>query len=69
MLLEQEGKVEEAMKLLRKSAEEGKMFAQYNLGLRFEAQGKDALAKAWFRKAADQGHLDARQKLRVFGIF
>jgi TPR repeat protein len=69
LLLEKEGKTEEAIELFRESAEKGNVHGQYNLGRMFEAQGKEVLAKAWFRKAAEQDHIQAKQKLRLFGLF
>ncbi len=57
------------MKLFRSSAEKGDVHGQFNLAECFEKQGKDTLAKVWYRRAADQNHIKARQKLRVFGVF
>ena len=49
---------------LRASAEAGDLAAQYNLGIMY-AEGRgvpqdDAEAVAWFRRAAEQGHIDAQ---------
>ena len=53
----------------RKAAEQGDVFAQFNLGLQFEKgmgvakSTKDALV--WYRKAADQGYEKARNRVAL----
>ena len=50
---------------VREFAGKGNPEAQYYLGLHFEAENNMAEAAQWFRKAADQGDLDAQYKLGV----
>ena len=57
----------EAMKWLRKAADQGNAPSQFSLGL-FYRQGTgvpqdDAEAVKWYRKAADQGYVDAQFNL------
>ena len=57
----------EAVKWYRKSAEQGYMYGQYNLGDCYE-NGKGvtqdyAEAAKWYKKAADQGHTGAKKGL------
>jgi TPR repeat protein len=58
----------EAVKLYRKSAEQGFMFAQYFLGVHYlrKAVPRDyAEAAKWMRKAAEQGNATAQIQLGV----
>ena len=52
----------------RKSAEQGRASAQYNLGDRYEygkGVAKDLQeARKWFAKAVAQGHTNAQDKLK-----
>ena len=52
-------------------AKQGDMIAQYTLAFRHEtgrgAPQSDSEAKKWYRKAAEQGHMGAKQKLKKFG--
>ena len=50
---------------LRRKAERGDVPAQYELGRRCSEQKKYACALVWFRKAAEQGHAGAQNRLGV----
>ena len=50
---------------LRRKAERGDVPAQYELGRRCSEQKKYACALVWFRKAAQQGHAGAQNRLGV----
>ena len=55
------------MKWFRKAAEQGEIYAQYNLGWMYGTgtgvpQDDDEAVK-WFRKAAEQGHAEAQLRL------
>jgi len=56
-----------AVVLVRKAAEQGEAFAQFNLGVMYDkGQGvlkDDQQAAAWYRKAAEQGFADAQNNL------
>lgn len=61
----------EALRWLRKAANQGEVRAQYNLGVIF-IQGRiverdEAEARRWFRRAAAQGLPEARKILRRLG--
>ncbi|MFH2002513.1 MAG: SEL1-like repeat protein [Planctomycetota bacterium] len=49
-------------------AKQGDMMAQYNLAFMHETgrggPRNDSEAKKWYQKAADQGHMGAKQKLK-----
>jgi hypothetical protein len=57
----------EAVKWLRRSAEQGHVKAQYNLAVMYHiglgARQNDAEAVKWFKAAAKQGHSEAEQNL------
>ena len=57
----------EAVKWWRKAAEQGDVFAQYNLGLSYRngcgVPEDDTEAVKWFRKAAEQGDARAQNML------
>jgi len=57
-----------AAKMCRKEAEQGVPLAQYTLGLLYlEGKGvpqDKAEAIKWFRKAAKQGHAEAKEELK-----
>ena len=61
------GDMTEAVKLYRKSAEQGLSAAQNNLGWCYaygEGVTKDmSEAVKWYRKAAEQGHAEAKKAL------
>ena len=56
-----------AVVLVRKAAEQGEAFAQFNLGVMYDkGQGvlkDDQQAAAWYRKAAEQGFAEAQHSL------
>ena len=59
-----------AVEWYRKAADQGNIYAQYNLGYKYRDGSvglpqSDALAVEWFRKAADQGCADAQNDLGV----
>ena len=64
-----ESQTDQPIATIRKQAKAGDPQAQYQLGRAF-AQGEEvpqdkAEAVRWYRKAAEQGHLDAQNKLGV----
>ena len=52
-------------------AKQGDMMAQYTLAFMHEtgrgAPQNDIEAEKWYRKASEQGHMGAKQKLKKFG--
>ena len=61
----------EAVKWYRKAADQGNMYAQYNLGLCYEygtgvTQSRTEAVK-WYQKAARQGQSEAQNRLRELG--
>ena len=61
-----------AIRLYCKAAAQGHADAQYYLGRVYSRDGQvkrdDALAAAWFGKAANQGHPQSRNLLRLIGV-
>jgi TPR repeat protein len=59
----------EGIRWYRLAAEQGHLYAQYNLGYMFEhgkGVAKDtAEAIRWYRLAAEQGHVDAQERLNA----
>ncbi len=61
--IEVEQNLELAESWLKKPAKRGNIRAQYQLGLLYEERGKRRKAMKWFRSAAEQGYLPAKQKM------
>jgi len=61
----------EATKWYRKSAEQGDVYAQNNLGWMYQnglgVEKDKQQARYWYQKAAEQGHEEARQRLKALG--
>ena len=50
------------------AAEKGNVDAQFLLGLLYYLEENNAEAVKWYRKAADQGHQEAKEALREFQL-
>ena len=50
--------------MAKKAAENGYKDAQYELGCLYFGEGYTDNAKKWLKKAADQGHKDAKELLK-----
>jgi TPR repeat protein len=55
LLLKQQGKLEEAVRWLRRAADVGHPGGLYNLGFLLKQQGRLEEAEGWYRRAADAG--------------
>lgn len=53
---------------LEKQAENGDLNAQFELGHYYEKKGKKQQAHKWYKKAAEQGHADAKFRLGVLHL-
>ena len=65
-LLYRQGKIEDAKKLYKETANQNNIKAMYNLAIIARDEGNSQEAREWYQKAAEKGHIESCHMIGVF---